>query len=281
MSMTLNLELIEASTPIEFLKIFLNSRRGVKKMSYRQFSKKAGYSSKSYISEILSGKKPLTRYSAENFLRSMNLNKDLSTYFRNLVSIELVESEQLTALNKSLLISQNEKLKFKLKSKLIDKRSSSKDKVANILLKNNFPTIFAALGSAESGASIDEIAGRSNLTVQDIKVVLLDMVQIDMVNVINDRYYAKNNLVDLDYLKSDQYFIENFIRCSARAQDRLKKKSNNKNSLFMTQTFSAPSGRMQELKDRLKAIIIDFADDTEDSVGDSVLEICISFTSTK
>jgi len=283
--MTLNLwlELAKARSSVEFLRSFLEFGRPNKKFSYSQFSKKAGYSSKSFISEILSGKKKLTLDSAEKFSKGMSLNKDLGLYFKNLVAIELIERGQLKTHNKNSLILENEKIRSKLSSKVQLKPTSDdlQEKIRKTLLKNHFPTVFAALGSQDLGASVAEITQRTHLTTMDIKGILLDMASIGVVYLKGDRYFAKNNLVDLDFLKSNQYFVENFLRCSSRAQHRLRKNTNNTSSLFMTQTFSVHSSRLPELKERLKAVIIEFADDAENSLGDCVSEICVSFTSSK
>ena len=54
--------------------------------SYQNFSKKAGFSSKSFIFNVIKGKKNISRSSIVSICEALNLTNTESTYFENLVS---------------------------------------------------------------------------------------------------------------------------------------------------------------------------------------------------
>lgn len=264
----------------DFLKYFLtnNPKNGI---SQNQLSIRAGFSSKSFLSEILSGKKRLNLNSAEKFSKGMRLRKNLAQYFRNLVAIEMANNGLLNKSEINSLTLENEKIVSKATSKIyIDASSQGEiESKKKIMLQENFPIVFAALGSSSEGATVEDVFKRTGIPISRIQKILLEMTEINFIKATDHRYFAPSNLVDFDFLNTDEYFKSNFERSSSRALKKLKSASpvSDRKCLYMTQTFSVDTQNLSALKEKLKNLILEFADSAEYASGDKVSEICISF----
>lgn len=70
----------------QFLGDFYEEKKSLfPKFSYQSFSQKAGFSSKSFVYNVIKGKKTLSRTSVVKLSIAMNLSKAESAYFENLV----------------------------------------------------------------------------------------------------------------------------------------------------------------------------------------------------
>jgi hypothetical protein len=281
-SKTLHTELLATQDYRSFLRIFFRRHEldpSLSKVSFSSFAVRAGYASKSYPAEILSGKKRLQVQSIDKFCNGMKLNRRLSEYFRNLVLMEV--SNEKTSNSQSILNlkSRNKEIREKylrahspLENQL---RQSGQE---NILLQENFPEVYAALGSPERGASLLEISKRSGLKENEIEKILLSLDLAKVIKKIDGRFYLNSSTLDLKFLQSNEYFKKNFTRSTTKALKRMEKQVQDQQSLFMTQTFSVNSNKMKDLKLKLEETILSFADEAESAEGDSIAEICISFT---
>lgn len=279
-------DLLQTTNYVDFLACYLghhdfNENR--RKISYSTFSKRAGYHSKSFLSEILSGKKLLTLQSAEKFSKGMSLNHSLAQYFKNLVIIGLILNNKLKDYDLEKIKLENEKIKQKCLSrlKIVVEKNDDNISLKKIMLQENFPTVYAALGSPQLGSSFDEIRDRTRMPEIALKNILYQMSMAGLVYLSNERYFAEANIVDFDFMNTDEFFKSNYKRSSAQSIKRLDFGFANTRSLFMTQTFSVNTEDLPGLKERLKKIVLEFSDDAEDVEGDNIAEICISFTCVK
>lgn len=82
--------LLRAKTDREFLKIFFETGKAwkaPKQLTYQQFSSRAGFASKGFISEVLAGKKKITPTAFEKFALGLRLDDLWKRYLKALVSI--------------------------------------------------------------------------------------------------------------------------------------------------------------------------------------------------
>lgn len=148
------------------------------------------------------------------------------------------------------------------------------------MLQPEFADIFASLGSPQTGATFDEVKLRSGLEDKKVKLILAKMESVGVVKYNGTHYIAMTNLLDFDFMETDEYFKRNYLNASQKAIKRLPS-AHTQGSLFMTQTFSILSKDMPRLRTELKEFILNFANSAENSEGDQVSEICISFTTSK
>ncbi|MBK9321807.1 MAG: hypothetical protein IPM97_02425 [Bdellovibrionaceae bacterium] len=259
-----------------------NSSKNRSSISFQAFAKKAGYASKSYPAEVLSGKKRLKLQSVEKFSNGMRLNQELSDFFRTLVMIDLVNHGEIGLPTLEFLKKRNLKIAEKLLKRFQRIQSADSHKgLQKVLLKKNFPEVFASMGSAKSGANINDLCLRTGLSEFEIRNIVKDLQEAEIIVHVEDRYYLKNGNLDLKFLKSDEFFKKNFTRSSEKALKRLPLQMESKKSLYMTQTYSVQSHMLPELKVQLEEMILKFADESEFANGDVVAEICLSFTTSK
>ncbi len=262
-----------------FLRSFFHEENSPYKLSYQAFANRAGYSSKSYLSEILSGKKTLSFSSTEKFCKGLGLNKALSDFFKNLVLMDL---KRRSYLEKE--INELKKKNYEIELKILSSFNkidvlNSKTTLHTIMLQENFPGVYASLGTPQEGSTLEEIAARTCLSKSTVRNILTAMEEVKIVAKRDeDRFYALTNSLDFDFLNSNEYFKRNFIRSSERAIKRLSSQIEDQNSLFMTQTFSVDSKNLPKLKEALKEFIHNFSNESENSNGNKISEICISFT---
>lgn len=269
--------LINAKSSQEFLAPFFNSgaseRVSPKPLSYQAFSQKAGYSTKSYVAEIIAGRKKLTQASIEKFCKGLNLSALWKDYLENLVILENVQDADL----KKTTLDQQDKIIIKIlsaRTKLQDSRSS----LEKVLLKSYFPEICAALGGPEEGSTIEQIEKRTQIPHLEIQKTLDILEEENILTKRKDNYILRTQSLDLEFLNSPEHFKFDFIRSLEKAKNRFNKQSPTKSALFMTQTFSVQSSKLPYFKSKLEKLILEFAEQAEDYDGDTVADINISFT---
>ncbi|HEY8269849.1 MAG TPA: TIGR02147 family protein [Pseudobdellovibrionaceae bacterium] len=254
-----------------------------KKLSFQRFSTLAGYASKSYPAEILSGRKNLKYESIEKFAKGLSLNQTLSEYFKNLVLIDLTNSG-VTDFNIEDLKKRNDSIRIKIIAGIKDLRSSKKmnySGLQKVLLQENFSQVFAALGSPQVGASLKEIKNRTGLEIERLVKILSNLEKEKVIRRIENRYFLESNSIDFEFLESDIYFKRNFVRSSTKALKCFDKQSRSASALYMTQTFSVHTEKLPALKNTLSSILREFSENAECPDGDQVAEICLSFTTVK
>ncbi len=268
-----------------FLEIFFKSKKSSENksgLSFQAFAKRAGYASKSYPAEVLSGKKRLKLQSVEKFSNGMRLNQELSDFFKNLVMIDLINQGEIGLPDLETLKARNSKIAEKLlKRHQRIENAETYNGLQKILLQKNFPDVFASMGSTKSGASINEICSRTGFIEAEVQKIVKDLQSANIIVCRENRYYLKTGNLDLKFLKSDDYFKKNFIRSSRKALTRLPTQIESKKALYMTQTFSVQSHKLPELKTKLEELILKFTDESESANGDLISEICLSFTTSK
>ncbi|RYZ77858.1 MAG: hypothetical protein EOP05_00040 [Proteobacteria bacterium] len=117
--------LLKAKTDREFLKIFFETSKGwkaPKRLTYQQFSSRAGFSSKGFISEILAGKKRITPTAFEKFALGLKLNDLWKRYLKALVSISN-ESFHTIEMDREFFQSELQEAKSHIISNLFSRQS--------------------------------------------------------------------------------------------------------------------------------------------------------------
>lgn len=286
---------LNCGTYRDFLSLFFTTskipRSNPKKISFQKFSTLAGYSSKSYPAEILSGKKNLQLSSVDKFAKGLNLNQNLTLFLSNLIQIESLRNEinfEINETHKKKIISnllELENLNINLRNKIF-KNFKTKDinnkvlksNLSSVILQKNFPEIYCSMGSLEFGASLDDIKNRSGLPEKAILKIITQLLNEELISKINDRYFVVENSLDLNFLNTDEYFKYDFMRSLEKIKNKFDQQSKSHEALFLTQTFSVKKSRLQELRNKLIQTISEFSNEYEDSNGDTIGEICVSLT---
>lgn len=139
-----------ASSYREFLRIAVESAGGV-----AAFSRRANFSSRSFLSEVLRGNRRISHASYEKVSKSLKLPSDLKALFQSLVAVE--EPDVVSLPGKRDPAARL----TELREKILAPRPQTDLK--NLISTPHVPVIYAALGSRNKGATIGEIIRRTRL----------------------------------------------------------------------------------------------------------------------
>jgi len=248
-------------------------------LSYQAFANRAGFSSKSFIADVIAGRKRITLTSFDKVILGLGLNKAWSDYFKTLVAIA-EEDFIIGKKSQEHYLNRLKELKYKLQNKKKTIQSRGISPSIDIILGPYFPEVFASLGSIGEGATLKEIEKRTRLPSHELRKIMIELEKAQLIEYIavTDKYRPFMDALEIDELSSDQSFEKDFFRSIEKTKKRFKQQAHSKKSLFMNQTFSVNENRLDALRAELKKLIDEFSDNAEAFDGDAVAEICIGFT---
>ena len=268
-------KLLEARDYRAFLHCFFDKDIKRKKpvvLTLQKFATKANFSSRSFIRDVILGKKRLTRRSLPKVIKGLSLNSTWARFFETLVFLE-EEDLRNENLQEEQLAKRLKKLRMQLG--LLDAPEDNQ-RAYTVLLNKNFPDIFAALGD-ESGATFEEIQSRTNLSERTVKNILSQMLRAKIIKLDTSHFIVTEQAIELVNLKDENLFKEDYLRALAKLRKRFKHQIKG-DSLFVTQTFSVQKKKIKEFKSQLNQLVSDFADEAEDPLGDCIFEITLGAT---
>lgn len=265
-----------------FLRLFFNKQGGWEKprpLSYQEFATKAGFASKSFMGDVVAGRKRLTRDSVERVHSGLKLTASWREFLECLIACD-EESFRRGDKDRDFYVEQLRRCRKKMSLQKSQKSLRADSTAVKIFLQKDFPTVYAALGSEDKGATLDEIRSRTNLRAAQLRPILDAMKNANLIseNLETSRYLPLTASLDMAELKSAEVFKVDYFQAIERTRKRFPTQSASRKSLFMNQTFSASSQQLEELKARLAEVITEFAEQAESAEGDTVAEICIGFT---
>jgi uncharacterized protein (TIGR02147 family) len=257
----------------EFLALCFEALKAKNKgMSYSLLARRAGFSARSYTREIMTGKKPVTTKSFDALASALTLSKDAAAYLRLLLALEI------DAFNpKQFSRAEIEGLLRRQRSK-IEKRSENRKlrpKNGDAFGIEDWPLVFASLGSWESGVSLSEISTRTGLAISHCELMLREMINHEIVHheVISGRYIPKNQHLLFEKLAADKRLQDFFLRDLRKLQTRASERFDRADHLFFDSTFSILEERLAELRKVLWSTLVEFVDDQEDSTGGKIVTL--------
>ncbi|KHD88399.1 MAG: hypothetical protein OM95_09750 [Bdellovibrio sp. ArHS] len=264
-------DLLGASEARTFLKIALEIRyRKRGRINLADFSRRAGFSSRSFISEYLSGKKGLSRESLNQLKATLKLPK----HYKDLFTL-LAYRDQPELINQKFTPEELEKKIAAIKSSIV-RQTEILERIQNPERLISSPIlfrVFAALGTEEQGATLQDIATRTKLTPGNAAEYLQVLMQEGVVVFQDDRYFSPS--MQMDFLRrSTPTSLADLLKalCSQMLTDAEDIPQDPKNSLFYT-AFSIQSHQLPEFKERLREAISGVLDQYQDGQGDCIHEL--------
>lgn len=276
-------QLLEVHTYRDFLKLFfyrpLHLTRP-RKMSFAEFARKCDFASKSYIHDVIAGRKRLTPNAFEKVIAGLKLTSIWTDYFKCLVGAE--ESDfHISKKNEIFFLTRQNKLRDQIQRSLSVRTISTADtKAQEVFLTTNFPEIYASLGEVNVGTTMEGIIRRSRLPASSIQKALKDFESIGLIKFdsVNCRYIPLAVGLESYGLKNADIFRHDFFASLEKAKCRFPRQAVSGEALFMTQSMSVASSELSKFRQQLSDLIETFAVQTESSDGDCIAEVCISFT---
>lgn len=236
-------------------------------------SRKAGFSSRSFIGDVIDGRRRLSARSYPKLARALALPIRLKSYFHLLVirderelNFENLRPDQIEA--KILDV------RAKLNSQLA--KEESEREAATVLFKGrDLLDCYAALGPSGRGAAVTEVSKKTGLPADACTHALRFLVARGVVTENDGRFHATNSLFFVKDLGEDK----GLKSCYLQSLDELKRKANigfnSKDNAFFQFIYSLDRSRLPELKQRLWELLQEFVETSENSEGDGIGKLVI------
>ncbi len=244
-----------------------------KRVNYSDFSMRAGFASRSYLTELLKGKKGLSHDSLMKIKSGLKLPKSYLALLELLALQDYPELRPKT-LTIDLLNKKLTKARRTCRAKRIEK--GAVHELSSLAGRSETYQVYASLGSEEKGASLDQIHLRSRLPEKSIEKSLELLIKENIVEKKEERFYAKANSLSLFGLKSDEGLSELFGQvCRQIIENRKQLTDDETNSIFYT-SFSMNECDFVRFKVKMKEAIFSVVEEFQEDDGDSVRQLFFS-----
>lgn len=263
--------LIEAPDYRSFITTVIGERKKVRDFGYAAIARNGGFRARSFPRDVVLGKKKITLTSLPKFIKGLGLSIDLAEYFKLLVEIEEVNCRTKNyEVSKLLGLKENLKKRLRTKNKIHFENSEDLN-----FIYSSIPKIYAALGEAKVGVTIDQIIIKTNLTETETLKSLQFMVQRKLITRSKGRYFSTENHLNFQNLSSD-VFKKHFIKTASDSIEMSKKNIQSNEKLFLSSSFSVSQKDLSKLKEELRSVILRYIDNAEDPRGDKVISLVAS-----
>lgn len=268
---------VESQTYREFLQqIFIYGKKFEPSLSQARVSDRAGFSSRSLLSQITTGKRRPTSQAIIKISKALAITGKTRECFELLIYLE---HQDLDPSNRKLdqLKERLVKVRWQLSHDLSTKPELKESSAAILFSSAESMKVFASLGTVEKGATIDEIISRTRLPKNLVQKNLNLFLSHKIINQNQDRYFVNTDSLDYAQIGEVESFRKRFqTSAQALAKRAFQSSLESGSELFFLSTIPVRKNQLPELKLRLKQTIIDFLDQAQDDNGDSITEVFIA-----
>ena len=248
--------LLESEDYRDFLKRFFSLKKKIQpSFSYNVFARHASVA-KSLPRDIISGEKRLTEKVLPRFISAMDLPHFMEEYFIQLVNSENGISDPDYRKKLSL---------FYLDHHFIKKHTT--DNFKNPIV----PFIYAASGALSEGSTLETIAERTGLPLENIKksIPLMETLKLGNFDQAKGRFIPSATQVHVESSEQKEHFI-NFYKFCMGLQDKALDQQNHGSNLFYNEVFSVNEKDLPLLAQELKKTLKSFVLKNEEASGNCV-----------
>ena len=263
-------KLIQAENYREFIRITLGDS---KKLNLADLARKMGFSSRAYISDLMSGKKRMTANAFPRCISALKLNGLLAQLFQLLVLKEEEHLPREKGLTKERIEERLKETRQRLKEKYLTPSNSSD---LNFLSYEVF-SVYAALGSHKQGASLSDILKRTQIHETTVSSILNSMMEAQCIVKKQDRYFASRINFDIKNLGTNLGFKQAFIQATQHLGKKAQQMEQHPTDLFFHCAFAVNKDKIPEMRERLQELIYEYLDNQTNEDGDTVKKITLGF----
>jgi len=259
---------LEAKDYRSFLRLAMERRYAHREMTLSELATRAGFSSKGFISDLLAGRKKLTAKALPKIIEGLGLPKRLALYFELLVQLE-EESLRAQGMKEAEIRLQLNRLKRVFR----DRQAPVAARVKTGIYRHVVYKVYAALGSAEKGASWEEIFKRSRMAESAVKEAVDLLLSLNLVREEGGRFYAEMGNIEAFGLNETSRFQEVMASATAALAQKIQKVQ--PTDLFFYASFALDAEKEALLKQKLQELLSSFVDQNQNEDGNLVKTLVV------
>lgn len=243
------------------------------RVNIADFSRRAGFSSRSYVSELLRGQKGLSRDALRRIQAALKLPKYYTEILEYLAFVENPEVN-IERIPESELKARIKRVRRKIQLKCAADSVEPKPIVSPMLIGQiNFYKVYASLGSVEEGALFSEIQQRCGLSESTLVEILNLMRSSGVARLTGLRYVAILDSLDKFGLSLESGLSSLLLEVSSSLRARRAKIINSPRDRVVFTSFSMQSNQVAAFRARLNKAIFEVIDEFQDDAGDSIRQV--------
>jgi hypothetical protein len=267
--------LIRLESARVFLKEALALRYGgPEQVNLSDFSRRAGFSSRSYLSELLSGKKGFSRDSIGRIRSALRLPRPWLDYFEVLA---LMESPTLRGRKATpqALGARARKLQQLMAEATDPERKELGRRASRIFGSPALFQVYSALGHTETGATLERILQRTRLSRATVRAALGQLSSVGLARAAGDRYFAKQARVDALGLREEEGLARLISEAAGVLRARAREIIRDETNLVFFTCLSVQSHRMREFREELRGAVYEVFEKYQADEGDQVVSVLV------
>ncbi|OFZ47545.1 MAG: hypothetical protein A2381_10165 [Bdellovibrionales bacterium RIFOXYB1_FULL_37_110] len=258
--------LLECKSYDEFLrKAFSYLQKENKIFNYSELARRGGFPSRSYVRQLILGQKHITWHSLEGICQAFDLTGLSKKYFIVLWEISNIKNKE-------------KKIKYHSKLAGLTKQIQGKKTQIDTSMYEleDWPLIYASLGSEQEGASLVNIQQRSKLDLKQCVLILKLLEEKGVARQVNSHYFPISNHIALNELGGDQFFKKYFIKKLEALKKRAEKYFTSEQDLFFQSTTCIPLKKIKQFRQDLRELLLEYIDTIESADGDTTVSLLVS-----
>ncbi len=271
------IRLLETQSYREFMRVLIQNESKKRNKNFNQsgFARKAGISSRSFLSEVLNGKKHLTNFSLPRVVKAFGISGHLARYFELMVSLEEPKVNYLR-LSKEQTHVKLETLKEKIRSRVLSYDVQSK--AINVYSNYEVLRVYCSLGEKRSGREISEISKISKVSKDVCELVVEKLCKMGVANKVGSRFENTERHLMFSDLGSSESFKEIWLNTHREVSEKALKSFDDPSSYFFASVYSTSVRRFPELKKKLHEVMLDFCSSEQDDNGENLIAISLGMS---
>lgn len=271
-------KLSKATSARDFFAMFFGEESlADRPLSYSEFCRRAGFSSKSFPREILLGRRSITLKSLPKFIKGLKLKGPIKDLF-----VALVELEQFKAVENSVALDRISALRNQVCLRSKRKELSGVKSISDQLFAiPEVPKVLAFLGQTDVGVPMPTLLSRTQMTNLEIQSTLSLLEKLDLIVLSENNgektVIPKNLHLALSQCGGSEYFRRFFLQTCGKLKGAAELRMKSTDELFLASYLSVKRQKLPEFKNQLRDLALRFAEETETPDGEELMTLCVGF----
>ncbi len=238
------------------------------KINYADFSRKCSFSSRSFISEYLKGKKKLSNESLRKIISALKLPRNYSLLFRYLSYLDndlIPRSSNVKSIQKKVKDIRT-KIQLEFDTESIGMQTPLIKRIDTFL-------VYSSLGDPDKGCSLQQIKQKTKLNEKQILEILNSFKKAKVLKEKNGKFYIVSNKLDFLGLNEKQGLVELIEEVSKNINSKKRSIVQDDKNLALFTTVSLNPWDKEKVKKEIQNSIFDILDKYQSDDGEELLQV--------